>query len=425
MMGRWNFANYAVGTSRLWRTGLPLILAAALMCPARSSSGICPTFEPTEPSSWTLVWSDEFNGAANTGVNPDDWLYDIGTGYDCPGCPANWGTGEVESMSSSTANVYQDGAGHLLIKPIHIGSSATEGWRSGRIETRRTDLQPPAGGAMAVEALIQQPDVSGAAAAGYWPAFWMLGAPFRGTYLNWPSVGEIDIMEDINGLSYEFGALHCGTSPGGPCNEYSGLSSGPNPCPGCQTGFHAYRVELDQGVAPQQIRWYLDGVNLFTVCADQVDATTWANATHHGFFIILDVAIGGSFPAAFGGGPTASTVSGIPMRIDYVRIYERPPLLQSPTATATQMPLLTPTATATPEPSQADVNCDAVVSAADLPALVLLLKAGKGGLCGGDVNGDGTLDAADVDALIEAMFAGAAQRLVSTASSTTKTLRPR
>jgi hypothetical protein len=76
-------------------------------------------------------------------------------------------------------------------------------------------------------------------------------------------------------------------------------------------------------VIPEQLRWYLDGTLFFTVNATQVDATTWANATHHGFFVLLDVAIGGGFPAAFGGGPTVSTISGVPLLVDYVRIYVR------------------------------------------------------------------------------------------------------
>jgi hypothetical protein len=75
---------------------------------------------------------------------------------------------------------------------------------------------------------------------------------------------------------------------------------------------------------PEEIRsWYLDGWNYFTVRSNEVDATTWANATDHGFILILNVAMGGSFPAAFGGGPTDATASGVPMLIDYVRVYER------------------------------------------------------------------------------------------------------
>ncbi|HEV7898845.1 MAG TPA: glycoside hydrolase family 16 protein, partial [Planosporangium sp.] len=272
---------------------------------------------PPAPPGWSLVFSDDFNGAANTGLNRSNWLYDIGTNY--PGGAPNWGTGEVERMTDSTANVYQDGAGHLAIKPIRDGAG---NWTSGRIETQRTDFAAPAGGKLRVEASLQQPNVSGAAAAGYWPAFWMLGDAARPVgATNWPSVGEWDIMEDINGRSSEFSTLHCGTPSGGPCNETTGLSSGERACPGCQTGYHRYAVEYDRSVSPEQLRWYLDGTNFFTLDSSRLDATTWNNATHRGFFIILNVAMGGGFPAAFGGGPTAATQSGVPMLVDYVSVY--------------------------------------------------------------------------------------------------------
>jgi hypothetical protein len=71
------------------------------------------------------------------------------------------------------------------------------------------------------------------------------------------------------------------------------------------------------------MRFYLDGSNYHTVTATQVDAATWAAATQHGMFIILNVAIGGAFPAAFGGGPNAATVSGVPMLVDYVAAYTK------------------------------------------------------------------------------------------------------
>jgi beta-glucanase (GH16 family) len=225
-------------------------------------------------------------------------------------------------MTDDIANASHDGQGHLAITPVRQGGMPE--WTSGRIETQRTDFQPPPGGALAIEASIQQPNLTGDAAAGYWPAFWSIGAPYRGNYQNWPGVGEIAVLESINGRSSVFGTLHCGTlEPPNPCNEYTGLGSGEVPCPGCLTGFHIYRAELDDGVTPEEIRWYLDGRNYFTVRANEVDEATWANATDHGFIVILNVAMGGGFPAAFGGGPTDATRSGVPMLIDYVRIYER------------------------------------------------------------------------------------------------------
>jgi hypothetical protein len=56
-----------------------------------------------------------------------------------------------------------------------------------------------------------------------------------------------------------------------------------------------------------------------------VDATTWANAVDHSFYIIFDLAMGGGFPAAFGGGPNAATVSGGQMNVDYVAVYNKAP----------------------------------------------------------------------------------------------------
>jgi hypothetical protein len=273
---------------------------------------------PGAPAGMTTVFSDDFTGAAGTGLNRSNWLYDIGTSY--PGGAANWGTGEVETMTDSTQNVYQDGAGNLVIKPIRDSAGR---WTSGRVETQRTDFAAPAGGKVRIEARLQQPNVSGAAAAGYWPAFWALGAAARPVgATNWPSIGEWDIMEDINGRSSLFSALHCGSNPGGPCNETTGLGSGEHACSGCQTAFHTYAVEYDRSVSPEQMRFYLDGNNHFTLNSNQVDATTWNNATHHGMFVILNVAMGGGFPAAFGGGPTAATQSGVPMVVDYVAVYQ-------------------------------------------------------------------------------------------------------
>jgi hypothetical protein len=287
-------------------------------------------------ATWTQVWSDEFNGAAGTGANTSNWIYDTGTGF---------GTGEIETMTNSTNNVYQDGQGHLIIKAIRDSSG---NWTSGRIETQLSNFGAPAGGEVAMEASIQQPNVSGAAGEGYWPAFWMLGAPYRVDH-SWPKDGEVDILEDVNGLSSVYGTLHCGTDPGGPCNETSGIGSGQHACSGCQTAFHTYRVEIDRSVSPEQIRWYLDGVNYFTVKSNQVDATTWANAVDHAFFIIFDLAMGGGFPNGVAGHttPTASTASGAYMSIDYVRVYNSGGGVTPTPTTGGTTPTPTPTSTPT------------------------------------------------------------------------------
>ncbi len=275
---------------------------------------------------WTAVFSDRFTGPAGSRVDPK-WVYDIGTGYHGASCPASWGTGEAESATRSAANVSQDGRGHLLIKPAESGGR----WTSGRIETAASTFAAPPGGEMEVIASVRQP--SPPDGLGYWPAFWMVGAGFRasgagtsGTMAcpKWPSAGEIDVLEDVNALSRHSGTLHCGTYPGGPCHEPSGLTSGLQPCPGCQAGYHTYSVILNRTKSGHEsITWYLDGRAYHTVTETQVGASTWQPAVDHGFFLILDVAIGGGYPdsACNCSTPTASTSSGAAMGVRSVAVY--------------------------------------------------------------------------------------------------------
>jgi hypothetical protein len=272
---------------------------------------------PPPPAGFTLTFSDDFDGASGTGLDTSVWKYDTGPG-------STFGTGEIETMTNSTSNVFHDGAGHLVIRALHSGTNPTAGWTSGRFETQAATFGAPPGGVVMMQSSFQQPNVNTTNGLGYWPAFWMLGAPLR-SGVSWPTSGEIDIMEDINGRSSVFGTLHCGTNPGGPCNESTGRGSGERACAGCQTAMHTYAVQIDRSVSPEQIRWYLDGNNYFTLSSTVVDATTWANAVDHPFFIIYDLAMGGGFPAAFGGGPTSATVSGGQMVIDYVAVYNKAP----------------------------------------------------------------------------------------------------
>ncbi|MEU3860864.1 glycoside hydrolase family 16 protein [Streptomyces sp. NPDC028722] len=318
--GRPHGTPVPTGRRRSVRKALVAALGTLGLAVAAVTAGTLPAgaSAPAPPAGWTQVFMDDFNGAAGSGVNSADWQYDTGTSY--PGGAANWGTGEVETMTSSTNNVALDGNGNLLITPRRDASGH---WTSGRIETNRTDFRPPAGGKLRVQARIQLPNVTGAAAKGYWPAFWMLGAPFRGNYWNWPGIGELDVMENVQGLNTDWATMHCGTGSGGPCNETTGIG-GSTPCTGttCQAGFHTYAMEWDRSTSPEEIRFYLDGVNFHTVKANQVDATTWANATDHGYFLILNVAMGGGFPGAFGGGPDSGTEPGHPMAVDYVQVLQ-------------------------------------------------------------------------------------------------------
>ena len=275
-----------------------------------------PTTPPTQPpGDFTTVWQDTFDGAANTSPSAANWLMRTGTQY--PGGAANWGTGEVETASNSTANVSLDGAGKLNIKAIKDGNG---NWTSGRLETQRTDFEPLAGQQTKFTAVLKQPSVANA--LGYWPGFRATGAAYRGNYTNWPGVGETDIMTGVNGRSQLAQTLHCGTAPDGVCAEYNGRSSGFASCTGCQTGFHEYTQIIDRTKTDEEVRFYLDGRQTWVVRESQVGVTAWNAAVHHGFFLRLDLAIGGSLPNAIAGRttPTADTTSGGVLSVDSVSV---------------------------------------------------------------------------------------------------------
>jgi ABC-type transport system substrate-binding protein len=146
----------------------------------------------------------------------DDWIFDLGHSY--PGGAPGWGNNELQVYTKDRANIGLDGSGSLRITAVKSGKQ----WSSARIETRRTDFQPPPGGQLRIEARLALP----AGGPGYWPAFWALGAPFRGDHTTWPQAGEIDVMENINGQNIVHGTLHCGkTESGGPCKEDTGLTA--------------------------------------------------------------------------------------------------------------------------------------------------------------------------------------------------------
>jgi len=246
--------------AQLLGVGLTLALAwTVLISPAKADT----------PSGWSTVWRDDFTGSAGTTLDRSQWQYDLGRSY--PGGAWSWGTGEVETMTDSTTNVSLDGSGNLAITAVRDSAG---NWTSGRVESARTDFAAPAGGVLRVESRLKLPDVSDAAAAGYW--------------------------------------------------------RGPVACSSCASAFHTYAMEYDRSTSPEQMRFYTDGVLIHTVTSAQMDATTWANATHHGFFVIFNVAMGGEFPAAFGQPlPTDQTASGKPMLIDYSRIEAESYDLQS------------------------------------------------------------------------------------------------
>src|SRR6185312_13463387 len=301
-----------LATAALIASSLTGSVAVALVAaPAAHAASV-----PPAPSGWSTVFSDNFAGAANSAPSASNWFYDIGTGY---------GTGEHEQTTNSTNNVYVDGNGHLVLKATESGTA----WTSARIESTRDDFSAPAGGQLEMTASIQQPNPANG--LGYWPAFWALGSPMR-TGGGWPTSGEIDMMEDVNGLNEASQTLHdAANSPGHALIACPGAGSG------CQTGYHTYSVIIDRtNTSAETLQFLMDGTVESTITEASVGTTAWQQAIDHGFFIIFDLAMGGNYPNGICNctTPTSATTSGASMSVGYVAVYEQGGN-STPTSTAT------------------------------------------------------------------------------------------
>ena len=288
-----------------------VVAAAVTGAPAAKADTV-----PPAPSGWTTVFGDNFAGAAGSAPAASNWFYDIGTGY---------GTGENEQTTNSTSNVYLDGNGHLVLKATDSNGT----WTSGRIESTRDDFQAPAGGKLEMTASIEQPNPANG--LGYWPAFWALGSPMR-TGGGWPTSGEIDMMEDVNGLNEASQTLHdAANSPGHALIACPGTGSS------CQTGYHTYSVIIDRtNTSAETLQFLMDGTVESTITEASVGTTAWQEAIDHGFFIIFDLAMGGNYPDGICDctTPTSATTSGASMSVGYVAVYEQGGN-STPTGTAT------------------------------------------------------------------------------------------
>lgn len=116
-----------------------LIALVSVLSLAAAGASAAEADAPAPPSGWTQVFVDDFNGTAGTGVNTSNWQYATGHGY--PGGPANWGTGEIENMTSSTNNVALDGTGNLRITPA--ATPRATGPRAASRPTAPTSSRPP------------------------------------------------------------------------------------------------------------------------------------------------------------------------------------------------------------------------------------------------------------------------------------------
>ncbi|KAM5349887.1 hypothetical protein ACJ41O_006392 [Fusarium nematophilum] len=255
-----------------------------------------------------LVWQDTFAGTG--GTLPDTSKWNIIEGY----LNVN---AELEVYTRSTRNVQRSGGKTLQLVPWRDSSVAT-GWTSGRLESRYV-FTPKAGRMTKAEAAIRFGNYAIANKQGIWPAFWMLGNALR-TGGKWPSCGELDALETINGQLIGHGTAHCDVYPGGICNEGTGIG-GTIGIP--DQGWHTWKVKFDRTKGSwrqETITWYMDDRQFHQISGARINnERVWSTLCHSPLYFILNVAVGGTWP----GYPNGNTGDGYGsmMEVAYVAHY--------------------------------------------------------------------------------------------------------
>lgn len=136
--------------------------------------------------------------------------------------------------------------------------------------------------------------------------------------------GELDIMENVNAKEKIWGTMHCDTYDNGECVETDGRGGSVIPNGTAPQGhFHTYTMEIDRSADVEAVRWFFDDKLYWQLTSDDFSKEVWEQTTHIPYFILLNLAIGGSFPnkVAAVTTPTEATASTGTMKIDWVAVY--------------------------------------------------------------------------------------------------------
>jgi beta-glucanase (GH16 family) len=243
---------------------------------------------------WSLAWSDEFDGAAGSPADPATWQPETG-GH-------GWGNQELQYYTDSNQNAALDGAGNLAIvvrrldpelRAAHFGGCE---YTSARIISKDR---------VAFRYGLLQARIRLPRGRGIWPALWMLGQNID--EVGWPQCGEIDVMENFG---KDPTVVH-GTVHGPGYSGDRGITASHDVGVSLADDFHLYSVLWEPG----SIRWYLDQELYSTVTPGDLRGNPWV--FDHAFFLVVNVAVGGTFSQP----PDSSATFPQTMLIDHIRVY--------------------------------------------------------------------------------------------------------
>lgn len=245
----------------------------------------------------TLVWSDEFDGMGT--IDPEKWFHQTQLP---PG--GSWWGGIIQHYTDREENTYlKNGYLNLVAKKETFDDQGEiKEYTSARLNSKFAFTY----GRVEIRAKLPE-------GKGTWPAIWMLNKNINedGAYwdnegfgtVNWPTCGEIDILEHWGkNQDYVSSAVHNASSYG-----YKVSNVGGQQISDVSNEFHIYTLEWSE----EQMVFRVDGVEHFRYNPAIKNAETWPYDAD--YYLILNIAIEPEIDPGF----TESA-----MEVDYIRIYQ-------------------------------------------------------------------------------------------------------
>jgi beta-glucanase (GH16 family) len=266
--------------------------------------------KPAKVKDMKLVWNDEFNTAGKP--DPANWIYENGF---VRNQELQWY--QPENANCKDGLLIIEGKREKFSNPYF--SADSRDWKTSRAFAEYTSaciktrgLQQWQFGRFEMRARIDT-------ARGSWPAFWTLG-----TSQPWPSCGEIDIMEFFRNktgpimlANFAWGSEKRGVA------KWDDLKMPLTDVVGNDTQwakkFHLWRMDWDKNT----IKLYLDNILMNSIIVKDAVNPDGFNPFLQPHYILINQAIGAN------GGDPSLTPSPFRYEVDWVRVYQEPPLLRS------------------------------------------------------------------------------------------------
>lgn len=256
---------------------------------------------PTEIPGYSLVWSDEFNYEGNP--DPSVWNYEEGfvrnqehQWYQIDNANCKNGTLQIEGRKERFPNPNYNASSsdwkynreYVDYTSASLNTRNLRSWQYGRFEIR-----------------AKIPACDGA-----WPAIWTLGVASE-----WPSCGEIDIMEYYDNSILANAAW--GTSEKGIAawnSSKKSISYFTAKDADWANKFHIWRMDWTS----EAIKLYLDDELLNTIELSKTINASGKNPFMQEHYVLLNLALGGQ-----NGGNPESPEYPITYYVDYFRVYQK------------------------------------------------------------------------------------------------------